>query len=309
MGLLNHLFRSDKDVKKELKLDAEKRLLLWREHIENYPKRELLVKAFNPMNIDQTLKDNDKLLRILNELESLVSSELVSIEDEEKVDSEILDDIKKLKTAEEIRALNGEFLRAKKKSEFLIQIFNEMHNFLVVELHIIRTVKNDSVNIKVLLNQLFRLVFFHESAVYHVFTGRIISSDKDIKSKIDSLTKAILLEEKIEEEISKVEDDFVVEVLKEMGDMYSKHEFRILAEDIFDSLVQLVEKNMKDRDDTGDNIESFEKFLNDGKSLKKIIKRKKKKYSEEQINVVAIAFIKSYNNGHFENLEEDYTTK
>ena len=117
------------------------------------------------------------------------------------------------------------------------------------------------------------------------------------------------MEEKIEEEISKVEDDFVVEVLKEMGDMYSKHEFRILAEDIFDSLVQLVEKNMKDRDDTGDNIESFEKFLNDGKSLKKIIKRKKKKYSEEQINVVAIAFIKSYNNGHFENLEEDYTTK
>ena len=42
--------------------------------------------------------------------------------------------------------------------------------------------------------------------------------------------------------------------------------------------------------------------------LANIIKKKRKKYTKDQIEAVIIAFRKAYSFGHFENLEEDLIT-
>ena len=79
MGLLNHLFGSEKNVAKELVMDDTKRMALWNEHLENYELRENLSRHFNFRNVDKALQDFEATDEVLKQIEALISSELVEI--------------------------------------------------------------------------------------------------------------------------------------------------------------------------------------------------------------------------------------
>ncbi|MDP7141679.1 MAG: hypothetical protein QF506_04965, partial [Candidatus Woesearchaeota archaeon] len=83
MSLLNHLFGSKKSTVKELVMDDNKRMALWNKHIANSKLRENLSKHFNFKNVDNALQDFKATDKILRELESLISPELINIANEE----------------------------------------------------------------------------------------------------------------------------------------------------------------------------------------------------------------------------------
>src|SRR3989338_4220253 len=107
MGLLNHLFGNKKSIAKELVMDDNKRMNLWRKHISNYYKREALCKHFSFGNIDAALNNFEATRKVLTQIESLIPSELINIRDEDKEDKEILTDLERLKNNAEIGNLIG----------------------------------------------------------------------------------------------------------------------------------------------------------------------------------------------------------
>jgi len=309
MSLLNHIFRDKSEIKRELTFDAEKRIKLWEKHVENFPEREQLVKEFSPKNLDNTLNDETKLQDVLNKLENLISSEIVIVNEEEKTDKEILVDITKLRENHQIETLNSKFLNEAKKQETLIEIFKETHNTLVVELKIIRFVRKNTNSRKEILQKLFRLIFFNEAHLYKLFVGQFFSADKEKEAnRIKEITKAILLEEKLEEAVESVTEEFARELFKKMSQVESDHKFRVLGEYIFDELVKIINEDLKEGEDTADNIRKLEDLIKNNGLLANIIKKKRKKYTKDQIEAVIIAFRKAYSFGHFENLEEDLIT-
>ena len=309
MGLLNQIFGSNKDIVNELKLDFDKRLKLWEEHLANFPQREKLVKFFSSGNIDKALADDTGLENILSQLESLLSPELISIGEEEKIDKEILSDLQKLKETGHIEYLNSDFLREKQKQQFLIQIFKEIHDVLIVELHLINLIRRKPENIKEILNKLFRLVFFNESHLYNLFRGQFTSKDKaNLTESINKISRAVLLQEDFKEEIETDKDKFVKDLVERMGDDESKHSYRVLGEDIYSDLVEMAGGPLSKGEDITEGIKRLEKLMEDDKVLIGIIKKNKPSYNKDKIDSVMKAFRESYDLGHFMELENLFAT-
>ena len=57
MTLLNHLFGNRKSAAINLEIDAEKRINLWQEHLDNHFKREHLCKFFDYAKINEAIND------------------------------------------------------------------------------------------------------------------------------------------------------------------------------------------------------------------------------------------------------------
>jgi len=129
MSLLNHLFGSKKSTVKELVMDDNKRMALWNKHIANSKLRENLSKHFNFKNVDNALQDFKATDKILRELESLISPELINIANEEKTDEEILADLEQLKSTNELEKLSKTILSVKQKQSTLLKLFHEILMF------------------------------------------------------------------------------------------------------------------------------------------------------------------------------------
>ena len=89
MGLLDFIFGDKQDITKKLFIDKNKRLSLWNMHLVDFTKREELSKHFNSKNVDQAIENWEDTLKVLKQIGSLVSSDLINIHDEEKLEKEI----------------------------------------------------------------------------------------------------------------------------------------------------------------------------------------------------------------------------
>src|SRR3989344_4752935 len=93
MGLLNHLFGGKKGIARELIMDEKKRLAVWQKHHDDFPRKKELCKNFNTKNGPETIKDWPKTLGILAEIESQISSELIEVSIEQRLDAEVEADL------------------------------------------------------------------------------------------------------------------------------------------------------------------------------------------------------------------------
>lgn len=100
IGLFNHLFGGKRGLAKELTIDADKRVALWNAHVKNYADRHDLAKSFHFGRVDTAIADWPSLITVLDQIEASISKDLVTVETEEAVDSEILDDLRRFASME-----------------------------------------------------------------------------------------------------------------------------------------------------------------------------------------------------------------
>lgn len=307
MGLLNHLFGGKKGIAKELVMDDKKRLTLWKQHLSNYYKREQLCKNFNFKNIDKALQDFDATDRILSQIEELISPELISISEEEKLDKEILADLERLKSAGENEQLSDAIIYEENKQSALLSLFHEIHDVLIRQLYLIRLIRKRHSNVKDLLLQLFTLINHKEDRLYLIFREENFE-DKSKHAKFSRLVKSVILQQEFKEEIETAEEKFARKMLKKMTPGESRSHYRKLGEDIFYVLLEGAGAPLEKGEDVAEGIERMEKLMKDDAVLFGIIKKLRPKYDKIKIMGVILAFRKAYDFGHFEDLESEFVT-
>ena len=300
MGLLNHLFGNKKSIAKELVMDDNKRMNLWRKHISNYYKREALCKHFSFGNIDNALKYFETTKKVLDQIESLISSELINIKEEDKDDKEILADLESLRSDAEIDDLLGILVEEKQKQTALLSLFKEIHDTLLVELYMIRLIRKKPFNVKEILLKLFTLINNREFMLYKVFNKEYFSNEnKESHAKIVQFARAIILGQELKEEIETDEEKFAKDMLRLMAPGESKKGYRKLGENIFSLLDNAAEVPLK-----GEGIligiKKMERLMKDDEFIYKLIKKLKPRFDDTKIRAAIIAFRKAYDFGHFE---------
>jgi len=307
MGFFNHLFGNRSDIAGEIGFDAKKRLSLWSEHLANFPKREALAKFFSYANVDNALNNLPELDRVLAEIESLVSKDLVSIEDEEKTQDEILQDIERLISSRDGYAVSH-LTSIVARQAAIFNILKKLYRMLKVELHAIRAVRKNP-NRNFLLN-LFKLIFHEEASINNGFMAECYSKyGKDTWEDLDRLAKATLLEEKLTEDIQSAEETFIRMAVQEIGSE-KRRKYRRLAEDIYYDLLEIIGAPFRTPEDFDRGLEELERLVLDDNTLQKLILKNKRrlKLTDEQVEWMIKAFKKSYEYGHFEELNAEFGT-
>jgi len=309
MGLLNHLFGSEKSIARELVKDDARRIKLWEQHIANFAERERLSKHFNYRNVDQALADFETTLTILRKIEHLISPELVTITDEEKTDQEILDDLQRLRNNDEIEQLTGIVSLVKQKESSLLELFQEIYKVLCTELHLIRAIQNKPPNTKELLIKLFRLIFHQEARLYSIFLQEFYyDENKHIHQYVTRISHAIILESEIKEEMETDAEKFAREMFHHISNPESRHHYRKLGEDIFLALAERAGAPMPRVEDIMNGIENMEREMRDDDLMYRIVKKLRPKYDDSKIHGVIIAFRRAYTLLHFEELASEFVT-
>ncbi|MAG91328.1 hypothetical protein CMO83_01480 [Candidatus Woesearchaeota archaeon] len=301
MGLFNHLFGDKGSIAKELKIDSERRIQIWGRALKDYEGISELSKYFSPNNIEKALQDLDALDEVLDNIASLISKELIDIGDEEKLEHEILGDLRRLTSEESkehthilIRTIAIEHHDQKK----LIPIFRKIHDTLKLAIHTINLIKKRPDNIGELLNYLFKLLFHQLGFLYNTF-NRESFIDESVGDKINHIARAIILEEELKEEEQSAENKFVSGIVDQIGNDSSEHYYRRLGKHIFSRLAEMAGLPLKDDDAFYGWIEGFEGYLYDDEVLSSIIREFHRKSDDQELQLIMIAFRKSYHFDHF----------
>ena len=96
MGWLNDLVGSRAGRARGLSIKGQERLRLWEKHLKDFKKREELSKFFSIANIGYALEHPEELDRVWDQIENLISKDIVVIDAEEKLEEEILRDLARL---------------------------------------------------------------------------------------------------------------------------------------------------------------------------------------------------------------------
>jgi hypothetical protein len=295
--------RPDNKVKK-LEMDKKQLLTLWQQHLENYQKREELCKHFSKNNINNTLKNFDVTISILEQIKALISLEIINIDNEEKLDKEIITDLEKLKPLRELERLTGNFVHERNKQTTLLSIFQEIHDILKIELHLITLIKKRPSNVKELLFQLFTLIFRNEAELYKPFMEHSFFEKEKYFELLKIITATLnqkeVESETVEEALNKILAEKVLEQMRVSEE--ELNEYRELGEDIYIFLANIAIKQLPE----GDIVDikgKMDELVKDNTLLYKIIKKLKSKYDDEKINAVIIAFHEAFT--EFDYLDEE----
>ena len=307
MGLLNDLFGSRAGRARGLSIKGQERLRLWEKHLKDFKKREELSKFFSIANIGYALEHPEELDRVLDQIENLISKDIVVIDAEEKLENEILRDLARLAGRDsqaETSMLNSAIMDETQKQDKLKKLFKKILDVLTLELHLIRKIRQRSSNMRAFLSGLFRLIFIEEAKLYELFLGeRILSDDRDMFGAIQKISRAIILEEKFDEDAVSAETEFINSMIDQMGPE-SRHSFRKLGERIFHELINLAKGRMGENYDPENLIEVMESILENDAVMLQIITKKKGRLqlSVEQIRWTLNAFKKAYTAEHFSDI-------
>ena len=310
MGLLNHIFRNTKEVAGQIALDDEKRVALWNEHLANYSRRAELAKPFAQGKVDDSLKDFDAVKIKLDEIGMLISPELVNIENEEKTDQEIVKDLETLKSVQEIERLASLIMSAEGKQKAMVELFKEILNVLKTELHLIKLARKNPANEKELLGQLAKLVNENETHLYKVFWEQPGARNSDeLHKEIVKITRAILVEEEIRDELVADEQAFVNELVKKMSPSGGKNDYRELAEDIFLGLTEMAGSPLGKGEDGLGTIGKMKELMRSDEKMEGLVKKLRPAYDESKVKCVVAAFREAYRLGNLIDFEGKLSPK
>lgn len=126
---------------------------------------------------------------------------------------------------------------------------------------------------------------------------------------LDRLAKSVLLEEKLTEDMQSAEETFVRMTVKQMGSGL-RRKYRRLAEDIYYHLLEIIGAPFRTLEDSERGLEELERIVLDDNLLRKLILKNKRrlKLTDEQVEWTIKAFKKSYESGHFEELNAEFGT-
>ena len=221
---------------------------------------------------------------------------MVNIGDETKTENEILGDIDVLqnewkKPGKKFSLSSTSIVERHQAVKYML---NRLYRILMVELHALRHLKTKPT--RELLLKLFKILF-HDEDFINCEYRRI---DTKVLKDLNNLTRAVLLEEKVTEEMQSAEDTFVKNAVKHMR-MDSKHAYRRLAERVQDDILEIAGVPFRDQDDWERGFPILERSLEDRGSLRKLIIKNKGriKLTDEKVEWLVSAFIEAYNDDNF----------
>lgn len=132
MGLLNYFLSSTEKTAKEIKLDNDELLRIWKDYLETVPKKKAIIDALHAT--DKNLNSN------LQELKKLLDLELVDISGEERDEAEIIADLEKTGHEEKIKKvqrLKQCLGYAKTKYEHVFGLLQHLHSILQAQMHLV----------------------------------------------------------------------------------------------------------------------------------------------------------------------------
>lgn len=314
MGWFNYLFGSRRSLVREELIDEQKIIGSWEILLKNHEERENLSKFFSHGNINTALTNLEELDKVLNQIEELIPKDLVEIENDEKLESEIIRDLEKLAGTNgraETTSLCNAIASQTQKQEKLKKLLKKIYDVLQLELHLLKKIHQRTSNMRSFLSGLFTLIFHEESELYSLFRERYYFRDNMEKfSIIKQITRAVILEQTFDEGAISAEMEFVNFMANKMGPD-SRHRYRKLGENIFHELIELAETRMTPDFDFGHIITEVEHILENVGVMREIIirNRGRMQFTEEQINWTIKAFRRAYTDQHFEDLEVDYTKR
>ncbi len=307
MGLFNHLFGNKKNIAKELAMDDDKRMALWEQHVLNYDAREKLCKNFNYWNIENAVRNLDETIRVLEQIESLISPELITLEKEVKIDKQAIQDLKNLEILCHVDSISEIFGATKRKEKILLELFNKIFKVITVELQLIKLIKQRPQNVRKLLLELFNIMYKDEDKLYKVFRDRYYANENErMHSDITRITRAILLQEELEKRMETDDEKFARQVRKKMIDPESNHSYRRLGEAILDRLAAMAGSPLpRDAESFMAGIDKLDKFVDDDNLMREVIRKLRPRFDDTKIRIVMSSFRSAYNNLHFEDIMSD----
>jgi hypothetical protein len=318
MALLNHIIarlRGQEGIAEEMKKDAETRLATWKRFTEELKEIETLSKTFNFAKAEEALQYPDALDKTLSQIERLISRDLIHIDDEDRTDEEIFSDLKRLaRDRKKINDIRREIKETEDKVRHVIKLAHDIHDTLKCALHAIRKIRDklkryEIDGLKERLLDLFPVLYFKLCDDQRTFDGSGFA-DEEISKEVERLAKEVLTEQKIEKEIEAEEIKFAREVSKLMRDG-SEHQYRKLAEAIWQMLLEKNNAPWEGADDFDANHPKFEAMMEDESpdgEMFKFVRKKRKKLTDVQVVAVIRAFNRSYGEGHFEEMEQEFYT-
>lgn len=175
MGLLNRLFGRKKDLKKEIAQDAETISSVWADYLDTYSKKRDLARYYS---------SQPNSLERLQQIEDLISKELVDISAEQKTQEEILEDLKRLGSSEEreeIRELTPFFQQSVTAS--VQKLLKKLYAVLQTELNVINLIKKDpkiadlsaTISLQSLITQTEAQILSHLDATHNKKKANVIN--------------------------------------------------------------------------------------------------------------------------------------
>lgn len=313
ISLLSHIvhhLEGRKGIAKELVMDEKKRLKLWQDFLSSYAEKEELSRKFNYKNVDEAVMNFEATKEVLERIESLIVPELVTIEDEEKLDEEIIADLEILIDDGAAQQLAQALVDNRGRHKTILTLFQKIHDALKAELNLIRLIKKYPEKRRDLLIRLFRLIYFTEEWLSKPFKEEFFPPDKKTThTQISDLAQAVLLQEKLKEDIETAEEKIAEKMLGKMvpyEEKGSRKEYRELGEDI---LLKLAEKcgasTAQDGEAFVNAIDKMDSVMYDDAQMYKVIKEVKPKFDDTKIKAVIIAFRKAHVREYFEDVITD----
>ena len=144
MGILNKLFGTNERLAREIERDAEKRITIWKAYVKSRDEDDVLVRRFNYGTIDEALRDLKKLDATLAALQKRVPKEIVEVDEEEKLDEEIVADLERMSGAhgsKRSREIKNAIIAEEKKLPHCEAYLKHAHDLLTTRLHTIRVLR------------------------------------------------------------------------------------------------------------------------------------------------------------------------
>ncbi len=274
MGLLNYLFKNKESIAKEIGIDAETRIKIWKEYLDSYGKK---------CSLAENLFKSADSTQLVQDIEILIPKELVDIEKEEKNEKEILKDFKILtstKWSNQIVDLKDMIIE-EKEAESIYEILKRLFELLKAELHAIKIIKQNPKKDKDYSHYLYKLIVTAEFNLNTLFRHVLV---KEKYKDAQELVHKIIRGEHISKEIEAEEKKLVKKFRAIMGEE-SSHELRQLAHIIYEELLSMV--------DFANDMSAGQKLselVNNDKTLSDIIRKCHPRFSKEKIQSIIKAF-------------------
>jgi len=302
VGLLNHLFGSKKGIAKELIIDENKKMSFLQKRLFDIASIRDLSMSFSFSEIDKALKDFSSTKEKLARIESLISAGWVSVGREERLEDEIIADINRLMTREDIEKLCSEMMTGLPKETELRKLLNEIYKTAKIIIRLIRLIMKKPSNVKNLLLELYKMILRLSQLCAPLSQESYYREKQQNHAKLIKLAKAIIFNEEINEKIIAQEESDEERFSREMAYKmeYSETNLRYkgLAHSIFLNLAGLSGGLEKDPDEQKKMFERMENLMFDEKLMYTIVKKLRPRYADEKIKIVILAFRKAYDLGY-----------
>jgi len=162
MGLLNYFFGSTEANAKEITLDNDTILKIWKEYLETVPAKNAII---GKLHADKNLNSS------LQELKKLLDLELTDISGEERDEAEILADLEKIEHEERIKKVKR--LKqcvgyAKTKYEHVFGLLQHLHSILQAQMNLVAMLLAGSEDAETLISHIKAQVELEQEVIKQV---------------------------------------------------------------------------------------------------------------------------------------------